>query len=422
MKKSIMKTLAQLMQRINASKANHLHTQRFLVFLTLVSGLAFAQDSRRELVNIHNDKYMTKYQYQNNNEIIVCQSNRNQRAHCRVNTRYGVNFIRQLSHSSCNYNWGYDTTGIWVDNGCRAEFSVNLGWDQPGSENNIMVCESHRYKRNYCPAYLGGRDVFMLNQLSSSSCLNNWGYDRNGVWVTNGCRAEFVVEDRHSSQNDILICSSRNLRFQTCTADTRGGVDFIRQLSRASCNGNWGYDRNGIWVTNGCRAKFKLLPYNYNYNNRNDYQDTISCSSRNLKRRVCPADTSGGVRLKKQKSRSSCRGNWGFTANHIWVDNGCRATFQLYINGRRNNNAGHNGYGNNNGNSGYRNNSNQHHREAQNITCSSKNRRRKTCEIPHGSKVKLLRQISNSSCVRQWGYDRHKIWVDNGCRAVFSVH
>jgi hypothetical protein len=47
--------------------------------------------------------------------------------YCRADTRNGVRLYRQLSRSSCQYNntWGYDRRGVWVDNGCRAEFAPN---------------------------------------------------------------------------------------------------------------------------------------------------------------------------------------------------------------------------------------------------------------------------------------------------------
>lgn len=370
--------------------------------------------ARIQLGNKYNNKYINKYQYHNNNQTLFCESRQGRRNHCNVETRYGVNFIRQLSNASCNNHWGYDQSGIWVDNGCRAEFSINYSWDQAGAEGNILICESLRYKRNYCSAYLNGRDVFIQRQLSNSSCLNNWGYDRNGVWVTNGCRAEFVVEDRnYNFTNDIVVCSSRDLRFQGCQADTRGGVEFVRQLSRASCNGNWGYDRQGIWVNNGCRAKFKLLPYQ-DYNSRYRSQNTvISCSSKNHRRKVCPADTSGGVRLLKQKSRASCNRNWGYGQNHIWVDNGCRATFELSPN------HSNRGYRNNDG---YGNNNNYGNQRVNRVVCESINYRKNTCNIPRGSKVELTRQLSSSSCQGAWGYNRNQIWVANGCRAEFSVY
>jgi len=47
---------------------------------------------------------------------------------------------------------------------------------------------------------------------------------------------------------------------QFCPADTRGGVRLTRQISKAGCyeGKSWGYDRNGIWVTRGCRAVFSI--------------------------------------------------------------------------------------------------------------------------------------------------------------------
>ena len=40
-----------------------------------------------------------------------------------------------------------------------------------------------------------------------------------------------------------------------------------------------------------------------------------------------------------------------------------------------------------------------------------------------GERVRLLDRLSDSPCTqgRSWGYNRHEIWVDNGCRAVFEV-
>jgi hypothetical protein len=37
--------------------------------------------------------------------------------------------------------------------------------------------------------------VQLLRTLSDSACIEGrtWGWDRNGVWVDRGCRAEFSV-------------------------------------------------------------------------------------------------------------------------------------------------------------------------------------------------------------------------------------
>lgn len=57
------------------------------------------------------------------------------------------------------------------------------------------------------------------------------------------------------------------------------------------------------------------------------------------------------------------------------------------------------------------------------LRCESDRDRRRECEIPYGARVRLLDRLSDSPCTqgRSWGYNRHEIWVDNGCRAVFEV-
>src|SRR5438034_4528315 len=57
---------------------------------------------------------------------ITCSSNNGQRVYCDADTRGGVRMVRQISGSSCRQGttWGYDSRGIWVDRGCRAEFEV----------------------------------------------------------------------------------------------------------------------------------------------------------------------------------------------------------------------------------------------------------------------------------------------------------
>ena len=57
-----------------------------------------------------------------------------------------------------------------------------------------LACESHEYRRNYCAAQTEGY-ARLINQKSSSACVQGrtWGYDRGGIWVTNGCSGVFEV-------------------------------------------------------------------------------------------------------------------------------------------------------------------------------------------------------------------------------------
>jgi hypothetical protein len=58
---------------------------------------------------------------------------------------------------------------------------------------------------------------------------------------------------------------------------------------------------------------------------------TITCTSDNGRRRVCPADTSRGVILVREYNRGACvQGRtWGYDRNGIWVDRGCSADFRI---------------------------------------------------------------------------------------------
>lgn len=58
---------------------------------------------------------------------ITCSSTNGRRATCGADTSHGVTLLRELRGSRCEegFSWGYDRREIWVDRGCRAEFSLN---------------------------------------------------------------------------------------------------------------------------------------------------------------------------------------------------------------------------------------------------------------------------------------------------------
>lgn len=71
--------------------------------------------------------------------------------------------------------------------------------------DQTIRCESERYAYRHCPIDTHGY-VHLGRQLSKTDCRQgrNWDYDRRGIWVDDGCAAEFVVESRHhtSSHSD----------------------------------------------------------------------------------------------------------------------------------------------------------------------------------------------------------------------------
>ena len=142
----------------------------------------------------------------------------------------------------------------------------------PRSVAQTVSCSSDDGKRHYCSTNAPGR-IRMVQQRSESACREgySWGQDDRGVWVDHGCRADFAVDERRHDDHyrgdgysgghgQVVSCSSDDMHRHYCQADTRGGVQLIKQHSDASCRqgGSWGFDRRGIWVDHGCRADFQV--------------------------------------------------------------------------------------------------------------------------------------------------------------------
>src|SRR3546814_16041075 len=71
------------------------------------------------------------------NSTVRCESKDRRTRHCNIDTRGGVRLTRRLSDASCvqGRSWGYDSRGVWVSNGCRAEFVSGGGNYGPGYGN-----------------------------------------------------------------------------------------------------------------------------------------------------------------------------------------------------------------------------------------------------------------------------------------------
>jgi hypothetical protein len=113
---------------------------------------------------------------------------------CPADSRFGVRLARQRSEAGCvmGRTWGYGPRGIWVDHGCRADFRVAGDWENRAAA--LLYCASDDMQRHGCG--IDTRDgVFIIRQRSEADCVFNrtWGYDREGIWVDRGCRADFEV-------------------------------------------------------------------------------------------------------------------------------------------------------------------------------------------------------------------------------------
>jgi len=250
-------------------------------------------------------------------DVVRCESSDGRTRECSTNGGRVV-LERQHSNAACieGRTWGYGRNGIWVSDGCRADFrivdggyngnyngSYNSGYygnqggyygnqggyygqngyygNQGGYYGNqgngygygygsTVRCESSDGRVNRCSTNGRGR-AQLVRQLSRSACIEGrtWGSESGSVWVSQGCRAEFTVNrgsygggwnnGSYGYGNQLFRCESNDGGMRQCTANTRAGVQLVRQLSRAACieGRTWGYGRNGIWVSQGCRAEFR---------------------------------------------------------------------------------------------------------------------------------------------------------------------
>lgn len=181
-----------------------------------------------------------------------------------------------------------------------------------------------------------------------------------------------------------LRCESTDGRWTACRVDTYGGVTLSRQLSRAGCwqGDTWGYDRNRIWVTNGCRAEFRI-------------GDRRPSSSGDHQGAVAGALILGAIA-------------GAVIANHNDRDDDRRPD------------CGPRGCGDGWGGSGWSGGRERH------FTCESREGRMTWCRqtVARREHIELTRQLSRGDCQygRTWGVDRGEVWVDRGCRAEFVIY
>ncbi|HSR70288.1 MAG TPA: DUF3011 domain-containing protein [Acidobacteriota bacterium] len=276
----------------------------------------------------------------------------------------------QKSSAACRegYSYGFRGEILWVDRGCDAEFDVTFrssGNSGPGryppSPNDPdrggynlkrveIECKSENYRRRDCR--VGGRieRAFLRDTDSDAPCIEgrSWGWDRDYVWVNNGCDGDFEVHyvDNGSSgpifgggdRRERITCSSRDYRQEQCYVEGRiTDIRLLRRRSGAECRlgRSYGYRRDYVWVDEGCSADFEV----YYRDGRGGGPppggrdgDVLSCKSHDYRYNSCRADRFiRRVRLLEQKSDAPCRRgeSWGWQGNIIWVDKGCSAEFEV---------------------------------------------------------------------------------------------
>jgi hypothetical protein len=184
-------------------------------------------------------------------DSVKCESNDGRRNYCGNYDNDRVQLERQISGSPCDRGrtWGVDDRGLWVDNGCRAIFTIrershgNRGDDNDGRES--IKCESNDGRRNYCGNYDNDR-VRLERQISGSPCEQGrtWGVDGRGLWVDDGCRAIFTVRGGGDRGRDLDRDRDRDRDDRNGDTDSRSGDS---NNGGTNSGGWWDPDPNDTW-------------------------------------------------------------------------------------------------------------------------------------------------------------------------------
>ena len=158
-------------------------------------------------------------------------------------------------------SWAWNRSGIQVSQGCRAVFAISGsgGGGYPGGGRDTVTCESFNYKYRACALPHGGRARIV--RLIAGNCIEgqSWGGRRGEVWVDRGCRAIFASVGGGGGDAQLVTCESWNYRYAECPVNGRR-VE-LDSVIAGECrqNNGWGLAPRGIWVNQGCRARFRVF-------------------------------------------------------------------------------------------------------------------------------------------------------------------
>lgn len=184
-------------------------------------------------------------------EDIMCQSRSGQHITCDADASDGVILLTQLSDAGCyeGSTWGYNRREIWVANGCRAVFRT-------GAQEHSAVKEHGRVESGASGS--AGAIAGLALALGAAAAIHNAREDDDD----DDDDYRYHDYSRYRGRTAQVTCESINDGYNECRADVgrRGSVHMVQRLSRSGCrfNDDWGFDRRGIWVDNGCRARFEV--------------------------------------------------------------------------------------------------------------------------------------------------------------------
>ncbi|MCL4760980.1 MAG: DUF3011 domain-containing protein [Burkholderiales bacterium] len=202
---------------------------------------------------------------------IQCESRNHQYQFCSTGVGItGARLVQQTSGARCveGSTWGWDRRGVWVTRGCGGVFDVGdyrPAPQRPGSD--VVRCESRNYQYEFCGIDARVLSASLVRQISRQPCVlgRNWGWRGSGIWVSEGCEAEFRIRTDYrpgppAPGPGLTVCESHEYRYNFCATGPIRSAQLVEQRSQAPCvqGRSWGWRNDGIWVDNGCEAVFRV--------------------------------------------------------------------------------------------------------------------------------------------------------------------
>lgn len=135
-----------------------------------------------------------------------------------------------------------------------------------------LVCESVGSDYQYCPADTDRR-VRLVRQLSKAPCRegDSWGYDKRGIWVDRGCRAEFAYGKRGRDDDDDGLSDT-----QKAALAAAGIIGAIALGSAIANHNNTGGDEPPVAIAQGnadrLESRESAYRQGYRYGRSDDYE------------------------------------------------------------------------------------------------------------------------------------------------------
>jgi outer membrane lipoprotein SlyB len=156
---------------------------------------------------------------------ITCESSQSGnygRKYCAADTRNGVRLVRQIGNATCTQgsSWGYDSNGVWVDQGCRGEFEMGRsGRRSIGSSTTIPSGTEVSIRTNEAIDSSNASVGQQFSAVIAADILDGSGM----VSIPKGADAVLVIRSTEGSNLmlDVDSVTVSGTRYQVSTGDVQ---------------------------------------------------------------------------------------------------------------------------------------------------------------------------------------------------------